>query len=77
MSSLEDQATFGKKFEVDNGNINVLVGQILTIIDATYQNLEQREAAKKLFRRAIWGWASVQRGENQAEVAWAGSPEMI
>lgn len=37
-------------------NINNLTGQILTIADASFQDPEQRKAAKDLLSKAIWGW---------------------
>jgi len=67
---------YGKKFEIDDGNVNVLVGRILTIIDATYQDKEQREAAKTTFRRVIWNWVGEQRGEMGVVEHWVGSVEM-
>lgn len=36
--------------------INDLVGRLLTVIDATFPDLEQRKAMKTLFRDVAWDW---------------------
>lgn len=38
------------------GAINALVGKILTIVDATYTDPEQRKAARGMYMDAIWNW---------------------
>lgn len=35
---------------------NSLVGKLLTLIDATFSDPEQRKAMKDLFVDTIWGW---------------------
>lgn len=41
-----------------HGNIQNLEGKILTIVDASFVDREQRKAVKDLIRRAIWfDWA--------------------
>lgn len=41
---------------VSPGELDRLVGRLLTIIDATYTDVKQREASKTLFRSTIWDW---------------------
>lgn len=37
-------------------NINHLTGQILTLVEATITDPEQRKAAKDLYKQTVWGW---------------------
>lgn len=36
--------------------INNLVGKVLTVVDASYSDKEQRKAVKDLMTQSIWGW---------------------
>ena len=31
-------------------------GQLLTLVDATFQDPEQRKAQKDMIRKIVWGW---------------------
>lgn len=37
-------------------NMNTLTGKVLTIADASFQDPEQRKAAKDLLTKAMWEW---------------------
>lgn len=37
-------------------NINNLVGQLLTLVDATFSDGEQRKAMKDIFMDRVWKW---------------------
>ena len=65
-----------KKITIDRGNVNVLLGRMLTVAEASFPDKEQREAVKRLVMRNIWHWYDEQSGENTTVEAWAGSPEM-
>jgi hypothetical protein len=43
--------------------INTLVGKLLTVIDATIVDKEQRQAQKDLFKQIAWDWYMGQRDE--------------
>ncbi len=45
---------------IEISNINYLTGQILTLVEGTISDPEQRKAAKDLFRNTIWGWYTAQ-----------------
>ena len=50
------------------GQVNYALGEILTIVDASYGDPVQRKAVKDLVKKSFWGWCaqverSVQRGE--------------
>ena len=52
---------FPNRDEVDNVKINYndsynLIGRLLTYVDATYQDKEQREAHKGILKRTIKEW---------------------
>lgn len=38
-------------------DVDRLVGKLLTYIEATYQDPEQRKAHKAILRQTIWGWS--------------------
>ena len=40
-----------RRFQVDN-----LVGKLLTYIDATYSNIEQRDAHKSIVKQTVYKW---------------------
>jgi hypothetical protein len=37
-------------------NINHLMGQVLTLVEASTIDPEQRKAAKDLYKQTVWGW---------------------
>lgn len=37
-------------------DMNNLTGRLMTIVDATFSDREQRKAMKDLFNQATWGW---------------------
>lgn len=39
-----------------NSQMRDLEGRLLTIVDATQQDIEQRAAIKSLVRKEIWSW---------------------
>lgn len=41
--------------------INDLVGRLLTMIDATFTDKEQREAMKDLYKQIAWDWYGKQK----------------
>lgn len=43
------------------GSINHLVGKLLTMIDATVTDKEQRQAQKDLFKQIAWDWYQTYR----------------
>ena len=38
--------------------VNKLIGQVLTVVDATYGDATQRNAVKQLLKNEVWKWAS-------------------
>ena len=51
------------KYEFYTPHISHLEGRMLTLVDASISDPEQRKALKDLFRQDIWTWAM---GNNQA-----------
>lgn len=41
---------------LDLNTINYLTGQILTLVEATIADPDQRKAAKDMFKQTVWGW---------------------
>ncbi|MCK5016601.1 MAG: hypothetical protein KAS32_05945 [Candidatus Peribacteraceae bacterium] len=46
----------GARVSVNFHELNDLVGQILTLIDATYPDKEQRTAQKTIFKQKMYDW---------------------
>ena len=46
-----------KQSRIFHAIVGQVEGRILTIVEASYQDIEQREAVKSLVRNAIWDWA--------------------
>lgn len=40
-------------------DINVIVGKLLTVIDATFVDKEQRQAMKDIFKTELWSWEQI------------------
>lgn len=53
---------------IDIGDMNHLVGKLLTLIDATFVDEKQREAMKDIFRTVLWDWDMYLR--DQMSLAW-------
>lgn len=43
---------------LEHSDLSQVEGRILTIIDASFTDRQQREAVKSLVRVALWDWAS-------------------
>lgn len=57
---------------LDYSAVNSILGKVLTFVDATYADKEQREATKKILRTTIWEYnnylqESLKRSVKQAE----------
>jgi hypothetical protein len=46
---------------IDDSDINCLIGKLLTYIDATYSDREQREAHKSLVKQTVYNWYNSHR----------------
>lgn len=42
--------------KIEMNEISNLVGQLLTIADASFQDKQQREAVKSLIKNTVWDW---------------------
>jgi hypothetical protein len=42
--------------KIEMNDISNLVGQLLTIADASFQDKQQREAVKSLIKNTVWDW---------------------
>lgn len=45
------------KIILEIGEVNNLIGRVLTIVDASYSDEKQREGVKSLMKKEIWSWA--------------------
>ena len=45
------------KYSFYTYQISDLEGKLLTLIEASIQDLEQRRALKGIIRQSVWGWA--------------------
>ncbi len=45
------------RYRFYSGHIGNLEGKMLTLIEASIQDLEQRKALKDIVRQTIWTWA--------------------
>ena len=41
---------------IDVDDMNNIVGKVLTLIDATFTDKEQRQAMKDIFKAELWNW---------------------
>lgn len=41
-------------------HVNILIGRVLTVVDAMGGDGQQRKAQKDLFKQAVWGWYDIQ-----------------
>lgn len=46
----------GYEVKIEAQEINTLLGKLLTIIDATYNDREQKENVKSLVKDSVWTW---------------------
>lgn len=46
-------------------NMNTLTGMVLTVVEASIQDKEQREAFKSLMRRTVWDWFSASHEDSR------------
>ena len=46
----------GLEVMIEMNEISNLVGKLLTIADASFQDEQQREAVKSLIKRTVWKW---------------------
>ncbi len=44
-------------YAVLSDSLRLFEGKILTLIDASIQDVEQRKALKDIFRQMLWSWA--------------------
>ena len=51
------------KYQFHTNHIGMLEGRVLTLVDATFGDPEQRKAFKDVIRQTIWEWAI---GNNEA-----------
>jgi len=42
--------------KVELNEVSYLVGQLLTIVDGSFANKEQRDAVKSLVKKTVWDW---------------------
>lgn len=42
---------------VDSSDINNLVGRMLTVVDASISDQEQRKALKDIVKQNVWSWS--------------------
>lgn len=61
---------------IDGHHIDDLVGKLLTYVDATYQDKEQREAHKSIVRKTAWEWFNHHRTNGEKTVKYASSKEL-
>lgn len=54
-------------------NINHLTGKLLTLIDATFTDVDQRKAMKEIFKQEIWSWYGSMNDQNM--LPWRRSKE--
>ena len=47
----------GVKYGFHTHHVSYLEGKMLTLIEASIQDLEQRKALKDIVRQTIWNWA--------------------
>jgi hypothetical protein len=55
--SLETLSEFEVLYQFGTSHISYLEGKLLTILDASIQDREQRKALKDLVRQELWLWA--------------------
>lgn len=51
------KADNGVKYGFYTHHISYLEGKLLTLLEASIQDLEQRKALKDIARQTIWNWA--------------------
>lgn len=56
-------------YSFEGYQIGRLEGKVLTLIEASIQDLEQRKALKDIMRQTIWGWAIDENQENKINKA--------
>jgi hypothetical protein len=56
-----------KPFNDYGRKIDNLVGRLLTLADATFNDSEQRDAQKILIRQNIWAWFNDEFGDQGVE----------
>ncbi len=57
-------------FPIGNTSIDGLVGRILTIVDASIQDKQQREAIKTIVRKSVWDWYFANRPSNDYSIEY-------
>lgn len=68
----EEEKSWDASGTVINGHhIDSLVGKLLTYIDATYQDKDQREAQKKIARQTAWDWFNTHRESGEKTIKFA------
>lgn len=61
----KDQVTI----EINWEELNTLIGRILTLTDATFTDVEQREAQKRLLKDTITHWYELEERSQNPEFA--------
>jgi len=57
--------------KLEMNDISNLVGQLLTITDASFQDKQQREAVKSLIKNTVWDWGSEWHlGATKENIKW-------
>jgi hypothetical protein len=49
--------TVSVQVKIDYENIYDLIGQLLNIVDATFQDKDQRKAQVRLIKSTVYGWS--------------------
>lgn len=60
---------------IDGSEIDSLVGKLLTYVDATYNDSEQRTAHKNLIRQTVWSWFTNHRVNGEKTIEFAATKE--
>ena len=67
MEKYKNDGTLPVTYEVNTYDISNLEGKLLTFIDATVLDKEQRKAQKDIIRQMLWEWIFTNR-KGKAEV---------